>query len=183
MSSLTTALIALAVILGGACVGIGLRKALPEHHLADDTKDLVRLGTGLIGTIAALVLGLLISAANGSFGAQSNHVQQMAADIILLDQLLAQYGPEARPVREGLRQAVAPMIERIWREDRPDVPRRATYEVSKSGQDIAAMMVHLAPQDEAQRLLKDRAIQVTTDLAQQGFCCSSSQVVLSRYLF
>jgi hypothetical protein len=95
-----------------------LRKTLPEHHLVDDTKDLVRLGTGLIGTIAALVLGLLISAANSSFGTQSNHVQHLAADIILLDQLLAQYGAEAKPVREGLRQAVPDMIDRIWRETR-----------------------------------------------------------------
>jgi hypothetical protein len=169
VSSFITALIALAVILGGACVGIGLRKALPEHHLVDDTKDLVRLGTGLVGTIAALVLGLLISAANSSFGTQSNHVQHMAADIILLDQLLAQYGTEAKPAREGLRQAVPNMIERIWRENRSDTTHQTTYEASKSGQDIAATMIHLAPQNDAQRLLKDRAIQVTTDLAQTRF--------------
>src|SRR5262249_10676541 len=62
MSSLNTSLVALAVILGGALVGVALRKTLPERHLAEDTKDRVRLGTGLIGTIAALVLGLLIAA-------------------------------------------------------------------------------------------------------------------------
>lgn len=169
MSGLITALIGLAVILGGAFVGIGLRKALPEHHLADDTKDLVRLGTGLIGTMAALVLGLLIAAANSSFGTQANNVQHLAADIIMLDQLLAQYGPDAKPVREGLRQTVAPLVKRIWREDRSDSSRQASFQATEPGQDTAALIIHLAPQNEAQRLIKDRVVQVTSDLAQTRF--------------
>ena len=127
MNALNTALVALAVILGGAILGIGLRKALPERHLADDTKDLVRLGTGLIGTIAALVLGLLIAAANSSYGTQSGHVQHMAADIILLDQLLAQYGQEAKPAREELRRVIPPLVDRIWREHRSDTAHHSTF--------------------------------------------------------
>jgi len=169
MSALITALIGLAVILGGAFVGIGLRKALAEHYLADDTKDPVRLGTGLIGTMAALVHGLLIPAANSSFGTQANNVQHLAADIIMLDQLLAQYGPDAKPVREGLRQTVAPLVERIWRENRSDRSRQASFQATEPGQDTAALIIHLAPQNEAQRLIKDRAVQVTSDLAQTRF--------------
>jgi hypothetical protein len=46
---------AFACILGGTFLGMFLRKKLPEHHLTGDTKDVVRLGTGLIGTIAALI--------------------------------------------------------------------------------------------------------------------------------
>lgn len=169
MSALITALIGLGVILGGAFVGIGVRKALPESHLADDTKDLVRLGTGLIGTMAALVLGLLIAAANSSFGTQANNVQHLAADIIMLDQLLAQYGPDAKPVREGLRQTVAPLVKRIWRENRSDSSRQASFQATEPGQDTAALLIQLAPQNEAQRLIKDRAVQVTSDLAQTRF--------------
>ena len=62
--------------------------------MSADTKDVVKLGTGLIGTIAALVLGLLIASANGTFQTQSGQVRQLTADIVLLDQTLAQYGPE-----------------------------------------------------------------------------------------
>jgi len=170
MNALNTALVALAVILGGAILGIGLRKALPEQHLADDTKDLVRQGTGLIGTIAALVLGLLIAAANSSYGTQSGHIQHMAADIILLDQLLAQYGQEARPAREELRRIISPLVDRIWRDDRSsDTPHHSTFEPIKSGEATASMILALAPQNEAQRIIKDRAIQVTSDLAQTRF--------------
>ena len=161
MGALGTSLIALTVILGGALVGTWLRNVLPEQHLADDTKDVVRLGTGLIGTISALVLGLLIASANSSYNEHRAHVQQIAADVILLDQILALYGPEARPARVQLRQAIDPMVNRIWRENRSDTAYQAS-----SGQDFIAIILQLTPQNEAQRTLKDRAIQAIADIAQ-----------------
>jgi len=161
MGALGTSLIALTVILGGAFIGTWLRNVLPEQHLADDTKDVVRLGTGLIGTISALVLGLLIASANSSYNEHRAHVQQIAADVILLDQILALYGPEARPARVQLRQAIDPMVNRIWRENRSDTAYQAS-----SGQDFIAIILQLTPQNEAQRTLKDRAIQAIADIAQ-----------------
>ena len=161
MGALGTSLIALTVILGGAFIGTWLRNVLPEQHLADDTKDVVRLGTGLIGTISALVLGLLIASANSSYNEHRAHVQQIAADVILLDQILALYGPEARPARVQLRQAIDPMVNRIWRENRSDTAYQAS-----SGRDFIAIILQLTPQNEAQRTLKDRAIQAIADIAQ-----------------
>jgi hypothetical protein len=169
MSALSTSLTAFVIILSGAFAGVGLRRALPDRHLTDETKDFVRLGTGLIGTIAALVLGLLIAAANSSFGTQSSHIQHIAADVILLDQLLSQYGPEAKPAREELRAAIAPLVERIWRENRSDTAHQSTFEATRSGQDMASIILHLSPQNEAQRIIKDRAIQITSDSAQTRF--------------
>src|ERR1700730_16381147 len=168
MSALSTSLTAFVIILSGAFAGVGLRRALPDRHLTDETKDFVRVGTGLIGMIAALVLGLLIAAANSSFGTQSSHIQHIAADVILLDQLLSQYGPEAKPAREELRAAIAPLVERIWRENRSDTAHQSTFEATRSGQDMASIILHLSPQNEAQRI-KDRAIQITSDLAQTRF--------------
>jgi hypothetical protein len=80
--------IVFACVFGGAVIGIFLRNRLPDHHLSGDTKDVVRLGTGLIGTIAALVLGLLIASANSTFETRSTQVQQLTADIVLLDRIL-----------------------------------------------------------------------------------------------
>ena len=162
MSALGTSLAAFVVILGGAFLGTWLRSVLPEQHLADDTKDVVRLGTGLIGTISALVLGLLIASANSSYNDHSAHVQQIAADVILLDQILALYGPEAKPARVQLRQAIGPMVNRIWRENRSD----SAYQASSAGRDFVAIILQLTPQNEAQRTLKDRAIQAIADIAQ-----------------
>ena len=117
MRPIAVTLIAFAVILAGALLGALLRRILPQHHLADDSRDYVRLGTGLIATLAALVLGLLIGSANVSYDTESSQVRHLTVNIVLLDKLLEQYGPEARGAREALRHAVEPMVERIWRED------------------------------------------------------------------
>src|SRR5216683_7808365 len=98
MSAITLSCIALACISAGVLFGMFLRKALPEHHLSGDAKDVVRLGTGLIGTIAALVLGLLIGSAKSSYDTQSTQIKQLTANIILLDRFLEEYGPETGAV-------------------------------------------------------------------------------------
>src|SRR5580698_460135 len=91
-----------------------LRLVLPEPHLSADTKDVVRLSTGLIATLSALVLGLLVASAQGSFQTQSNQIKQITANVILLDNILARSGPEAQPVRVLLRGAVKTLVERVW---------------------------------------------------------------------
>jgi hypothetical protein len=79
MSPILLSLIAFACVFGGTFLGMFLRKRLPGHHLSGDTKDVVRLGTGLIGTMAALVLGLLIASANSTYETQSGQVRQLTA--------------------------------------------------------------------------------------------------------
>jgi hypothetical protein len=90
MSALTLSGIIFVLTLCGIFLGTLLRRALPEHHLNSQAKDVVRLGAGLIATIAALVLGLLIAAAKGSFDTQTGQVRQITANLILLDNTLAQ---------------------------------------------------------------------------------------------
>ena len=87
-----------------------------EHHLNEHAKDVVRLGVGLIATIAALVLGLLIGAGKKSFETQTTQVKQITANLILLDNILAQYGPKVRPIRKHIRRTVGPFADRLWRE-------------------------------------------------------------------
>ena len=103
MSSFTVSLIAFAIIFGSALMGALLRGALPAHHLRDESRDVVKLGIGLVGTMAALVLGLLVSSAKSSYDAQSTELTQLSANAILLDRVFAHYGPEAQEERELLR--------------------------------------------------------------------------------
>ena len=63
MTGIATALIVFACVSGGALFGVLLRHVLPKDHLNNDTKDVVKLGMGLLATMAALVLGLLIASA------------------------------------------------------------------------------------------------------------------------
>jgi hypothetical protein len=95
MNDLLISLIVFAVIFGGALLGVVVRPLLSEGHLRPDSKDVVKMATGLIGTLAALVLGLLIASAKTSFDQKVNQVRQLTATVIVLDDLLAQYGPES----------------------------------------------------------------------------------------
>jgi hypothetical protein len=106
MSPMAMSWIAFACILGGALFGMLLRNIVPEHHLSADTKEVVRLGTGVIGLIAAVVLGLLIGSAKSAYDTQSTQIKQLTANFILLDLILAQYGPEAHTASGG---QVSPM--------------------------------------------------------------------------
>ena len=157
MSALTFSVIALACILVGTLVGMFLRNRVSEKHLDSDAKEVVKLGAGLIGTIAALVLGLLIASAKTSFDTQVTQVKQLTADVILLDQLLTHYGPEAASVRNLLRGAVNAIADRIWQENSSASTRKMPYEVTAAGESFIVMLRQLAPQTDEQRSNKDRA--------------------------
>jgi hypothetical protein len=164
MTPIAVSLVAFVVILGGAIVGAFLRNTLPDHHLASDAKDIFRLGAGLVGTIVALVLGLLIASAKSTYDTQSTQVQHLAADLVLLDRHLAQYGPEARPARDSLRAAISLMVDRIWHERSLPAAKRASFEWTAVGGDAYAGIEQLAPQTESQRSLKERAVQLATEM-------------------
>jgi len=87
---------------------------LPDDHLDADSRDVVKLVMGLIATMSALVLGLLIASANTSYDRQSSELKALAANIVLLDRTLEFYGPGAREARNGLRDAVQETHDRIW---------------------------------------------------------------------
>jgi hypothetical protein len=164
MSALALSCLIFVLTLGGILLGSLLRRALPEHHLSKDSQDVVRLGVGLIATLAALLLGLLIAAAKSSFDTQSTQVTQITADIILLDRLLAQYGPEARPIRQQMRSAIGPFADQLWREKQASAA--TPFEASASAEQIYLAVHALSPQNDLQRALQARAAQVSNDLAQ-----------------
>src|ERR1700755_2537759 len=96
MSALATSVIVFLGVFGGAVLGILFHGSLPEHHLSADSQDAVRLGMGLVSTMAALVLGLMISSAKSSFDTRRAELTTMSTQVILLDRVLAHYGPESK---------------------------------------------------------------------------------------
>jgi hypothetical protein len=164
MTPLLTSLIAFVVIFGGIFLGMFVRSRLPQHHLSGDTKDVVRLGTGLIGTIAALVLGLLISSANSTYESRSAQIKQLIAGVVLLDRTLALYGPETGPARNLLRRSVGILADRIWRENDTDFGKAEPFVESTSTASLYDDILKLSPRDESQRSLLARAIDATAEL-------------------
>jgi hypothetical protein len=165
MSPWQVSLLVFAIIFGGALLGMVLRPLLSESHLHPDSRDAVKMATGLIGTLAALVLGLLIASANSSFDQKTSQVRHLTATIILLDELLAQYGPEAIPLRTRLRQSIPPLADRLWREE--EVPNKpAHFESSAQSLTFENELERLTPNNDTQRSLQSRAVQAFTEGAQ-----------------
>src|SRR5271169_1996406 len=106
MNSIALSLITAGCTFGGALIGVWLQKRLPRHHLDKDSQEVVKLGAGIIGTITALVLGLLVSSAKGTFDTINDGIKQTSAKLILLDRILAQYGPEAKGTRDQMKQSL-----------------------------------------------------------------------------
>ena len=131
MSSTTISLIVLACVFGGALLGIFLHAILPQNHLSSESKDIVKLGMGLVGTMAALVLGLLVASAKGSYDAQSAELTQLSANIALLDRALALYGPETKETRAMLRGVVVRILDQMWSKDGPLPQRRQALPAAK----------------------------------------------------
>ena len=166
MNDLLISLLVFAVISGGALAGVAVRPLLSESHLQPDSKDVVKMATGLIGTLAALVLGLLIASAKSSFDQKTNQVRQMTAKIILLDELLAQYGPETIPVRTRLRQSIEPLADNIWHEGRLPAGKPVRFEASAQSLAFENELESLSPTNDTQRSLQSRAIAAFTEGAQ-----------------
>jgi hypothetical protein len=71
MDSIAIRLIVFACVFGAALFGMFLRAVLPEQHLSADSKDTVRLAMGMIATMAALVMGLLVASAKSFYDARA----------------------------------------------------------------------------------------------------------------
>jgi Protein of unknown function (DUF4239) len=164
VSALTLSCGAFAVIFGGALLGMLLR--LPEPHLNADSRDVVRLGAGLLSTLAALVIGLLIASAQSSFQTKSNQIKQITANVILLDNLLAKSGPNAQPLRPLLRDGLKILVQRIWREQENNSAKAAPFEASGQSDSFFNKLLELTPRDDGQRQMQSRALQLWIDLAQ-----------------
>lgn len=161
MSSLAVGGMTFLCIFGGALLGLHLRTRLREHHLGEDTKDLVKVGVGLIATMTALVLGLLVASTKSSFDTQTSELAQMSANIILLDRALAHYGPETKEVRQRLRKSVEDLVERLWATD-----GASHIQATSASEAIFDEIQVLTPKTDAQRALQSQATVLAVNLGQ-----------------
>ena len=99
MPAIVAASVAFVLIFGSTLFGMFIRSRVPDHHLAGDSKDVIRLATALIATMSAVVLALLFASTRASFEQTSATVTRLTADVIELDHVLDDYGPEAAPLR------------------------------------------------------------------------------------
>lgn len=173
MSPLAISLLVFVCVFGGAVIGMLLRSVLPEHHLSSESRNSVNLGIGLVATMAALVLGLVVSSAAGSYFAQRDELNQMSARLVLLDRILAHYGPEADSTRGTLRAVVADLLDRMW----PEEHKRGTPLAPqvKNGDALYDGIQQLSPHSDAQRSLKGDAQSVAMDIGKTRWLMFAQQ--------
>lgn len=164
ISSQTIFLISAGCIFGGALLGLLLSRLLPEGHLRDNSKDTVKVVTGMIATLAALVLGLLISSANDLFDAVDTAITQSAAKIILLDRALANYGPETKSARDQLRSTVVTGMEMFWPEEKAKGSGLEGFERASGMEELQTKIRELAPTTDLQRQLRSEAEKLSGEM-------------------
>ena len=160
MSSLAVGSIVFICVFGGAILGMFLRSIMPEHHVSAESKDAVKVGIGLIATMAALVLGLLVATAKASYDTKSNELTEMSANTVMLDRMLAHYGPETRTIREQLRRAGANLLEALW----PQNGQAPRLEPAGGAEVLYDAIEGLSPKNDAQRALQSQALNLTLDI-------------------
>ncbi len=155
MSPIMTSALVFASVFGGALAGMGLRTILPEHHRSGESKELIRAAMALIGTMSALVLGLLVGSAKSAYDTQKDELTTLTAGVVMLDGILSVYGPEASDARQTLRRVVAGARDVIWGGHPPPATANSLY----------AAIHHLPVKSPEQQELKDQASSVVGDLA------------------
>lgn len=157
-------LVSFVAITAGILFGMALRRRLPADRLGPGTKEVIRLGAGLLATLSAVLISLMIASAKSSYDIQDSHFSQLAAYLVETDQLLVQYGPETTQVRILMRQAVPAAIDRVWREKRSALQDSA-FTAASLAEQLNGAIAALAPANDAQRTLKRRIEEASAEIA------------------
>lgn len=165
MPAITYALVTFVCTFTAAMAGTFIRARLPPEQLSKESQDIVRLGIGLVATMTALLLGLVTAAARSTFDAQDAAIRNSAAAVLTLDRDLARYGPETKPTRDLIKEAIAYRLETIWH---IDVGNVSTIEVSESSappiEEVEDQILALTPQTDTQKWFKGEALKLSGEV-------------------
>jgi hypothetical protein len=164
MNATLSALIVFGCLVGAVLLGRTLRRLLPEDHLTADSRDTIKLAMGLVATMSALVLGLLVSSAKGSYDTERSEVIQMASKVTFLGRVLDAYGPEAAGVRAQLRETMEEGIRQMWPGEMRR-PARLAPNTQAANAAYGAIQA-LSPHNNMQAALKAQAASLAVDVAQ-----------------
>jgi len=150
-------------VMAGALIGIYLNRVLPPEQIKDETRQAVNIAIGIIATLAALVLGLMVASAKSSFDTRADDIREIAARIVILDRTLRDYGHETTDARDQLKKMIEARLQHFWAEElqAAGAPRLAEMESVFRGR-----LLSLSPANDRQKWLQARALTVAGDLEQ-----------------
>lgn len=147
-----------------SAVGMFLSVRVPEHHLNVDSRDVIKLATAVVGTLSALALGFLIASAKSTFNDAETEIRTSAAQLVLLDRVMAHYGPETEAARRVLGQLVEAQLRHNRMVATTDLPDSEI--VSHGIEPVQDVLRSLTPDTQPRRMLQQRAIEVSGEIAE-----------------
>jgi hypothetical protein len=171
MNSVEIFALGFALVFGGALLGMRFSPFLSASELKEDTKLHVRTGVGLLTSMFALLLSLQLSSAKTSFDIQEQDVALLASKAVMLDRVLAIYGPEAQKARESLRDNIIGLLNHVWPKERTEASTWAPE--NKGGMEFYNMIQELSPKDEDQRSERAIALGMAVELGQMRWKSAS----------
>jgi hypothetical protein len=147
-------------------LGMVLRDRLPSHHLNPESKEVIRLATAIVGTLSALALGLLIASAKSDYDGAQTELDATAAQVVLLDRLMAQYGPDANDARVLLREVIKSRLDRGWTIEASDDQSSERAPAYREIEAVQGKLRALSPEDDVHRLIQARALEVSGHVAE-----------------
>ena len=157
MNSVVASLGAFVAIFCGALAGVGLARRLPEPHLSNETRTAVSVSMAVVGTLAALVIGLMISSASSSFNARTDAIESLAVDIIRLNRALVRYGPEADAIRESLWIYTHAKTQDLSDQNPGNTLGLSTLSMFEA---VSDQVLRLQPAEERERQLQSQALKL-----------------------
>ncbi|HEX2841609.1 DUF4239 domain-containing protein [Hyphomicrobium sp.] len=115
----------------------------------------------VVALLAAVILGLLMYAAKTSFDNKDAEFRHATAKLVLLDRVLAHYGPEVSNARKQLRATVERKLAES--EPGPKVSKQGGFAVIELVQDE---LRGLTPSNEGQRWIQKRALDLSSEIAE-----------------
>ena len=164
MTNTIIGFVSFVAIFGGVLVGRFAARRLPNRHLNIETQTAVTVSVAVIGTLSALVLGLMISAANTSFSARSDEIRQLSLQLIRMDRNLRRYGPEAAETRASLRIWGFAKIQQLFPDKtKPPISSDTTVALLENVQDE---LLALSPETERQKYLRTLCLTLSGQIIQ-----------------
>jgi hypothetical protein len=169
MTSPEIGFIICATIFSAALMGMALNRTLPDHHLDDVAKDVIKLSMAILGTLTAVVIGFLIANANASFSARRSALVQESANVVRLDDLLRRYGPETSTARQMLQTYVSTQAQDMFPTvgiGRLNLNDQVTTQILDHVED---QILSLKPADDRQKWLSAQALQLAATMNQSSW--------------
>ncbi|BBZ20920.1 bestrophin-like domain [Mycolicibacterium gadium] len=165
MKDILIGIVVFAIIFGGSLLGMFLGKILPDPHMSSESRDTIRTIMATLGTLSAVVLGLLTGSSISSLAEKESELRSAGVQFIMLDRTLAEYGPETAPIRALAKDLLAQRISQIW----PEEGGAVSLTPLGSGPGIILVqrdLFELSPQTERQKWLRSNALESTNTIAQ-----------------